>query len=186
MPGNNHTKRHNSADTFRMTRGLSVSIVPSGRPVSKAALSQSPNDSQDMGLGHRDFGNYSQRCSCSFWFLRKANILSWRWENNELVSLLPLIADSRLEISSPNLCIPNRCSANRVVATGWPHSWRSRAALALPPCSGVRVGRDRGQGIEGSTSLDRQRMGVGSRGMRERVRRLSGQFKVRSGKKERQ
>jgi PAS domain S-box-containing protein len=42
---------------------------------------------------------------------------------------------------------------------------------------------DRGQGIADFTSLDRQRMGVGLRGMRERVRRLSGQFQVRSGKK---
>jgi signal transduction histidine kinase len=41
---------------------------------------------------------------------------------------------------------------------------------------------DRGQGIADFTSLDRQRMGVGLRGMRERVRRLSGQFQVRSGK----
>src|SRR5258707_14837123 len=41
---------------------------------------------------------------------------------------------------------------------------------------------DRGQGITDFTSLDRQRMGVGLRGMRERVRRLSGQFQVRSGK----
>ena len=40
---------------------------------------------------------------------------------------------------------------------------------------------DRGQGIADFTSLDRQRMGVGLRGMRERVRRLSGQFQVRSG-----
>jgi PAS domain S-box-containing protein len=42
---------------------------------------------------------------------------------------------------------------------------------------------DRGQGIPDFTSLDRQRMGVGLRGMRERVRRLSGKFQVRSGKK---
>jgi PAS domain S-box-containing protein len=42
---------------------------------------------------------------------------------------------------------------------------------------------DRGQGIADFTSLDRQRLGVGLRGMRERVRRLSGQFQVRSGKK---
>ena len=42
---------------------------------------------------------------------------------------------------------------------------------------------DRGQGIADFTSLDRQKMGVGLRGMRERVRRLSGQFQVRSGKK---
>lgn len=41
---------------------------------------------------------------------------------------------------------------------------------------------DRGQGIADFTSLDRQRMGVGLRGMRERVRRLLGQFQVRSGK----
>jgi two-component system NarL family sensor kinase len=41
---------------------------------------------------------------------------------------------------------------------------------------------DRGQGIANFTSLDRQRMGVGLRGMRERVLRLSGQFQVRSGK----
>lgn len=40
---------------------------------------------------------------------------------------------------------------------------------------------DRGQGIPDFTSLDRQRMGVGLRGMRERVRRLSGKFQVRSG-----
>jgi PAS domain S-box-containing protein len=42
---------------------------------------------------------------------------------------------------------------------------------------------DRGQGIADFTSLDRQRLGVGLRGMQERVRRLSGQFQVRSGKK---
>jgi PAS domain S-box-containing protein len=42
---------------------------------------------------------------------------------------------------------------------------------------------DRGQGIADFTSLDRQRMGVGLRGMRERIRRLSGQFQVRSGEK---
>jgi PAS domain S-box-containing protein len=42
---------------------------------------------------------------------------------------------------------------------------------------------DRGQGIADFTSLDTQRMGVGLRGMQERVRRLSGQFQVRSGKK---
>jgi PAS domain S-box-containing protein len=42
---------------------------------------------------------------------------------------------------------------------------------------------DRGQGIADFTSLDRHKMGVGLRGMRERVRRLSGQFQVRSGKK---
>jgi PAS domain S-box-containing protein len=40
---------------------------------------------------------------------------------------------------------------------------------------------DRGRGIADFTSLDRQRMGVGLRGMRERVRRLSGQFQVLSG-----
>jgi PAS domain S-box-containing protein len=40
---------------------------------------------------------------------------------------------------------------------------------------------DRGQGIANFTSLDRHRMGVGLRGMQERVRRLSGQFQVRSG-----
>jgi len=43
--------------------------------------------------------------------------------------------------------------------------------------------KDRGQGIANFTSLGRQRMGVGLRGMRERVRGLSGQFEVRSGKK---
>jgi PAS domain S-box-containing protein len=42
---------------------------------------------------------------------------------------------------------------------------------------------DRGQGIAGFTSLKRQRMGVGLRGMQERVRRLSGLLQVRSGKK---
>ena len=42
---------------------------------------------------------------------------------------------------------------------------------------------DRGQGIPNFTSLDRQRMGVGLRGMRERVRRLSGKFQVRTGTK---
>jgi PAS domain S-box-containing protein len=40
---------------------------------------------------------------------------------------------------------------------------------------------DRGQGIANFTSLDRQRMGVGLRGMRERVRQHGGQFEVRSG-----
>jgi len=42
--------------------------------------------------------------------------------------------------------------------------------------------KDQGQGIANFTSLDRQRLGVGLRGMRERVLRLSGQFQVRSGK----
>jgi PAS domain S-box-containing protein len=42
---------------------------------------------------------------------------------------------------------------------------------------------DRGQGIANFSSLDRQRVGVGLRGMRERVRGLSGQFQVRSGQK---
>jgi PAS domain S-box-containing protein len=42
---------------------------------------------------------------------------------------------------------------------------------------------DRGQGIPDFPSLDKQRMGVGLRGMRERVRRLSGKFQVRTGKK---
>jgi PAS domain S-box-containing protein len=42
---------------------------------------------------------------------------------------------------------------------------------------------DRGHGIANFTSLDHQRMGVGLRGMRERVLSLSGQFQVRSGKK---
>jgi PAS domain S-box-containing protein len=42
--------------------------------------------------------------------------------------------------------------------------------------------RDQGQGIANFTSLDRQTTGVGLRGMRERVLRLSGQFQVRSGK----
>jgi len=41
---------------------------------------------------------------------------------------------------------------------------------------------DRGQGIVNFTSLDRQRMGVGLSGMRERVRQFSGQFEVRSSK----
>ena len=41
---------------------------------------------------------------------------------------------------------------------------------------------DQGQGIANFTSLDRQTTGVGLRGMRERVLRLSGQFQVRSGK----
>jgi PAS domain S-box-containing protein len=40
---------------------------------------------------------------------------------------------------------------------------------------------DQGQGIANFTSLDRQTTGVGLRGMRERVLRLSGQFQVRSG-----
>jgi PAS domain S-box-containing protein len=40
---------------------------------------------------------------------------------------------------------------------------------------------DRGQGIADFTSLDKQRTGVGLRGMGERVRRLAGQFQVRSG-----
>jgi two-component system NarL family sensor kinase len=42
---------------------------------------------------------------------------------------------------------------------------------------------DRGQGIADFSSLDRQRMGVGLRGMQERVRLLSGLLQVRSGKK---
>jgi two-component system NarL family sensor kinase len=42
--------------------------------------------------------------------------------------------------------------------------------------------KDQGPGIANFTSLNRQRMGVGLRGMRERVLRLSGQFQVRSGK----
>jgi two-component system NarL family sensor kinase len=41
---------------------------------------------------------------------------------------------------------------------------------------------DRGQGIVDFTSLGGQKMGVGLRGMRERIRQLSGQFEVRSGK----
>jgi two-component system NarL family sensor kinase len=42
---------------------------------------------------------------------------------------------------------------------------------------------DRGQGIANFASLDEQKMGIGLTGMQERVRNLSGQFEVRSGKK---
>jgi signal transduction histidine kinase len=40
---------------------------------------------------------------------------------------------------------------------------------------------DRGQGIKGFTSPNKQRIGVGLKGMRERVRQLFGHFDVRSG-----
>jgi PAS domain S-box-containing protein len=65
------------------------------------------------------------------------------------------------------------------------HARTSEAFVRIHLVSGsllVEI-EDRGQGIADFTSLDRQRMGVGLRGMRERVRRLSGQFQVRSGKK---
>jgi PAS domain S-box-containing protein len=42
---------------------------------------------------------------------------------------------------------------------------------------------DRGQGIANFASLDEQKMGIGLTGMQERVRNLSGQFEVQSGKK---
>jgi PAS domain S-box-containing protein len=42
---------------------------------------------------------------------------------------------------------------------------------------------DRGQGIPNFASLNEQKMGIGLTGMQERVRNLSGQFEVRSGKK---
>jgi two-component system, NarL family, sensor kinase len=42
---------------------------------------------------------------------------------------------------------------------------------------------DRGQGIANFASLDEQKVGIGLTGMQERVRNLSGQFEVRSGKK---
>jgi PAS domain S-box-containing protein len=101
-----------------------------------------------------------------------------------------LIVDLELDGDEPRLAREVEMAVFRIVQEALTnvhrHAQTKTAIVSMKQCSeNIRVEiQDHGRGIAGFISLDHPslKMGIGLRGMRERVRQMGGNFEVRSGK----